>query len=105
MRRGEVWVADVPAPIGTRPVLILSRNQMPVSRPEITVAYLTTKARGSLAEVSLTPAEDGVARPCVVNLDSINTIPKDWLVRRRCTLSNARMLEVARAIQFALDLP
>lgn len=27
MRRGEVWWADLPAPVGRRPVLLLSRDR------------------------------------------------------------------------------
>jgi mRNA-degrading endonuclease toxin of MazEF toxin-antitoxin module len=77
---------------------------MPVARPETTVAYLTTKIRGSQAEVLLTPAQDGVAKVGVVNLDSINTIPKDWLVQFICKLSAAKMAAVTAAIEFALDL-
>jgi mRNA interferase MazF len=105
VRRGEVWDADLPSPANPRPVLILSRDRMSARRQEITVAYLTTKIRMTRAEVRLTPADDGVAKVCVVNLDSINTIPKDWLTKRKCTLSPARMLEVADSIRFALDLP
>lgn len=105
MKRSEVWIAKLPKPIKRRPVLILSRDTMPAGREEITVAYLTSKMRNPKVEVRLTPADDGVARECVVNLDSINTIPKKLLVKRRCTLTRARMLEVAQAIKFALDLP
>jgi mRNA interferase MazF len=91
--------------VGKRPVLILSRDTMPAARPEITVAYLTTKVRSSGVEVSLLAVNDGVKKDCVVNLDSINTIPKDLLVSRQCVLSAAKMQEVAQAIRFALDLP
>lgn len=76
MKRGEVWDADIPFPAKPRPVLILSRDSMPASRPEITVAYLTTKPRNRRVEVVLTAAADGVKRESVVNLDSINTVPK-----------------------------
>ena len=103
MRRGEVWWADLPPPIGRRPVLILSRDSMPAARREITVAYLTTTYRHTAVEVPL-DASDGVPRPCVVNLDSINAIPKAALRRRICTLSAARMVEVKKAILEALDL-
>jgi mRNA-degrading endonuclease toxin of MazEF toxin-antitoxin module len=34
----------------------------------------------------------------------INTIPKSALVQQICTLSKARMAEVAAALRFALDL-
>jgi len=47
---------------------------------------------------------DGVFRKCVVNLDSINTVPKSCLRYRVCMLSAARMVEVKNAIIEALDL-
>jgi mRNA interferase MazF len=104
MRRGEVWWADLKAPAGRRPVLILSRDSMPAGRGEITVAYLTTNSRGAAWEVALTPADDGVDQPCVVNLDSINTVPKSALKAMMCQLSQAKMDEVRDAIVAALDL-
>jgi mRNA interferase MazF len=103
MRRGEIWWADLPRPIGRRPVLILSRNSMPAARREITVAYLTTRIRHAAVEVPLDTA-DGVPQPCVVNLDSINTIPKAALRRLICALPHTRMDDVRAAILEALDL-
>jgi mRNA interferase MazF len=105
MNRGEIWEADLTPPIKRRPVLLLSRDSMPIGRPEITVAYLTTNIRSTPAEVPLSAAHDGVRKDCVVNLDSINTISKSCLLHHICTLSHARMKEVAEAIQFALNLP
>jgi mRNA-degrading endonuclease toxin of MazEF toxin-antitoxin module len=103
MRHGEVWWADLPQPAGTRPVLVLSRDSMPSRRPEITVAYITTKARNTAVEVPLDTA-DGVAQSCVVNLDSINAIPKANLRQLICTLTGARMGQVRDAVVEALDL-
>jgi mRNA interferase MazF len=103
MKRGEVWWAQLPRPIGRRPVLLLSRDSMPAGRGEITVAYVTSTIRGLPVEVLLTPA-DGMPSDCVVNLDSINTIPKSALRGRICTLSAARMDEVKAAVVEALDL-
>jgi mRNA-degrading endonuclease toxin of MazEF toxin-antitoxin module len=76
---------------------------MPVRRGEITVAYLTTTIRHQAVEVPLT-THDGVPTNCVVNLDSINTIPKSALCRLICTLSPAKMAQVRNAIIEALDL-
>ena len=104
MKRGEVWDAQLPAFIKSRPVLILSRDSMPQARPEITVAYLTRKPRNPRIEVALTAADDGVDMDSVVNLDSINTIPKVRLVKRICQLSPAKMFEVKKAILEALDM-
>src|SRR5947209_1698223 len=97
MSRGEVWWADLPPPIGRRPVLVLSRDSMPAARREITVAYMTTTFRHTATEVVL-DAGDGVPRACVVNLDSINTIPKPALRHQICALSAARMVEVKTAV-------
>jgi mRNA interferase MazF len=103
MRRGEVWWADLLAPIGRRPVLVLSRDSMASTRGEITVAYLTSTIRHLSVEVYLAPS-DGVPRSCVVNLDAINTIPKIALRRLICRLAPQKMAEVRDAILEALDL-
>ena len=103
MKRGEVWWANLPSPIGRRPVLLLSRDRAYVARNAVTVAFLTTTMRSIPVEVKLTLA-DGVPKDSVVNLDVINTISKSALVQRICALSPSKLAEVARAIQFALDL-
>lgn len=103
MNRGEIWWADLPPPVRRRPVLLLSRDSMPAARPEITVAYLTTVIRLTAVEVFL-DTRDGVPQRCVVNLDSINTIPKTSLRRLIGSLSIAKMAEVKTAILEALDL-
>jgi len=41
MRRGEIWWAELPAPGGRRPVLLLSRNEAYVVRQLVTVAPIT----------------------------------------------------------------
>ncbi|HET6249735.1 MAG TPA: type II toxin-antitoxin system PemK/MazF family toxin [Tepidisphaeraceae bacterium] len=103
MKRGEVWWADLPSPIGRRPVLLLSRGQAYAVRNAITVAFITTTIRNIPVEVKLTPA-DGMPKDCVVNLDLINTIPKGTLVKCICTLSTPKLAEVKKAVRFALEL-
>src|SRR5262249_14118203 len=103
MKRGEVWWAHLHSSAGRRPVLLLSRDSMPAGRGEITVAYLTSTIRHRDVEVLLTPS-DGVPKQSVVNLDSINTIPKSALKYFICRLSTAKMAEVKAAIVEALDL-
>ena len=103
MKRGEVWWASLPAPIGRRPVLLLSRDRAYVIRAAVTVAFITTNIRGVPAEVRLGTG-DGMPRECVVNLDVINTIPKSTLVNRVTELSAPKMAAVEQALRFALDL-
>ena len=103
MKRGEVWWANVPKPVGRRPVLLLSRNVAYSVRSAVTVAPVTRTVHDIPVEVSLGP-EDGLPRDCVVNLDSIFTLSKSRLERSLTTLSLDKMRSVEQAIKFALDL-
>jgi mRNA interferase MazF len=103
MRRGEVWWAELPAPAGRRPVVLLSRNDAYAVRALVTVAPVTTRTRRIPTEVPLGRAE-GLPRRCVANLDTITTIPKASLVARLTTLSPGKIVAVERALRFALAL-
>jgi mRNA interferase MazF len=104
MDRGEVWWADLPHPVGRRPILILTRSSAVAKRNQVVVAQITRTVHRVASEVALSHAE-GLPRPCVVNCDVLLTVPKSRLVRRVTTLSAEKMDEVHQAIRFALDLP
>jgi len=103
MRRGEVWWAELPPPIGRRPVLLLSRDAAYSVRTSVTVAVITRTIRNIPVEVLL-GQEDGMPIECVVNLDNILTMPKSRLTERITTLSAEKMTAVVKTIVFALDL-
>ena len=104
MRRGEVWWAELPAPLGRRPVVLLSRDEAYAIRNAVTVAEVTTTMRGIPVEVSL-GLEDGLPKKCVVNLDSIATIRKELLSERITILRNEKIEQINAAIKFALSIP
>jgi len=103
MRRGEVWWADLPAPAGRRPIVLLSRNEAYAVRELVTVAPITTRVRRIPTEVPLGPAE-GLPKACVVNLDTITTIPRRSLTQPIGPLSPDKLAAVERALMFALGL-
>ena len=103
MRRGEVWWAELALPAGRRPVLLLSRNEAYAVRELVTVAPVTTRMRHIPSEVPL-GLEDGLPRPCVVNLDTITTIAKRSLQERLVALSPEKLKAVEVALHFALGL-
>ncbi|MFH1644939.1 MAG: type II toxin-antitoxin system PemK/MazF family toxin [Candidatus Omnitrophota bacterium] len=103
MRRGEVWWAEQPKPIGRRPVVLLSRDEAYLVRNAVTVAQVTTTIRDIPVEVLL-DKEDGLPQKCVVNLDTITTIIKSRLVERICSLRAEKIEKVNAALLFALDL-
>ena len=104
MKKGEIWWAVLPTPIGRRPVLLLSRDEAIRVRTQVTIAEVTTAVYHIPVEVPLGP-EDGLPKRCVANLDTVTTVPKDCLADRMCGLSPFKMEQVHRAIRFALDLP
>ena len=80
MTRGEIWWAQLAGPAARRPVLLLTRNAAyPVSTSD-TVAPLTTTIRDIPVEVRLGP-QQGLPREYVVNLDEIQTVRKERLIR------------------------
>ncbi|MGC8722160.1 MAG: type II toxin-antitoxin system PemK/MazF family toxin [Caldisericaceae bacterium] len=103
MQRGEVWWANLPGPIGKRPVVLLSRDEAYLVRSAVTVAEITTTIRDIPVEVPL-DISDGLSKKCVANLDSIITIPKNLLESHITTLSPEKVEKINEAIKFALDL-
>ncbi len=103
MRRGEIWWAQLPAPVGRRPVVLLSRDRAIQIREYITIAQVTTTIRNIAVEVPLGPKE-GLPKKCVANLDVINTIPKSLLKERIVPLPAAKIAELETALCFALGI-
>jgi mRNA interferase MazF len=103
MRRGEVWWAHLPLPVGRRPVVLLSRDEAYAVRNAITVAEVTSTIRGIPVEVELGP-EEGLPKKCVVNLDTIVTIRKDLLIGRIAILRDEKIEQINSAITFALSI-
>lgn len=103
MKRGEVWWAELPKPLGRRPVVLLSRDEAYRVRSSVTVAEITTTVRSIPVEVPL-GKEDGLSKACVANLDTIITISKDLLKERLCVLNPKKIEAINNSIKFALDL-
>ena len=100
MKRGEVWWANVDK---RRPVVLISREEAYGVRALVIVAPLTGTVRGFAAEVRVGRSE-GLPRPCVINCDSIVTIPKADLVERAGSLSAAKVQALDEALRFVLGL-
>ena len=88
---------------GRRPVLILSRNSSISARKNIIVAEITTTVRHIPSEVLL-HRPDGMPKDCVINLDVINTISKDWLHTKIMELSSEKIRVVEKVLKYVLFL-
>lgn len=101
MKQYEIRWATLPAPIGRRPVLLLTRTPAYAYLNKVIVAEVTTTIRDIVQEIRLGPAE-GLSRNSVANLDNVHVIPKSVIGARFGDLRPDRELEVKRALGHAL---
>ncbi len=84
-------------------MLVLTREEVRAVRRLVTIAPITSTARGLRSEVLVGPA-NGLDRECVVNLDSITTVPREALLRPVGALLPAQEQDLTRALHEAFDL-
>ena len=100
MNRGEIWLAQVGRK--HRPVVVLTRTEVLDVRSLVTVAEITTSARGLAAEVEIDHVAVGLDRESVVNTDGLHTIAQTTLTTRVGRLDEATMSRICTAITYAL---
>jgi mRNA interferase MazF len=86
-----------------RPVLVLTRELVVPERTQITVAPVSSTARGLSVEIPVGQA-NGLGHDSVVNCDNIVTIPKTTLGERIGYLLPAQEAALTAAIRAAFDL-
>ena len=104
MRRAEVWWAELPPPIDSRPVVVLTRDAVIDSIGSVVVALVTRTHRSLPTEVVLGRRE-GLPRPCVANLDNVLTVPKHRLTRQMGALSREKVDSLNHALKVAFEIP
>jgi len=104
MKQYEIRWANLPAGIGRRPVLLLTRTAGYVYLNKVIVAEVTSTIRGIPQELSVGRRE-GLQRPSVVNFDNVHVVAKARLGERIGELASGREHEVKRAFGYALDWP
>lgn len=103
MRRAEVWWAELPAPIGPRPVVVLTRDAVVDSIDALVVALVTRTRRGLSTEIEVGRRE-GLPRPSVVIFDNILTVPRQRLIRQMGQLTAERVAEMDASLKEALGI-
>lgn len=104
MKQYDIHWANLPKPIGRRPVLLLTRTSAFGYLSKVVIAEISTVVRGIPQEVAL-DAREGLTQPSVANLDNVHVIPKSLLGDRVGGLARSREHEVKRALGYALDWP
>ncbi len=104
MRQYEVWWANLPPPVGRRPVLLLSRDSAYSILNKVIVVEVTSTVRGIPVELRL-GSREGLSRRSVANLDNLHVVARRDLASRIGTLPASRVGEVKRALGYVLDWP
>ncbi len=102
MKQYEIWWAQLPSPVGKRPVLILTRTSALRYLSKCIVAEITSTVRHIAVEVPLGP-DEGLGQACVANLDNVHVVLLGSLVARAGALAPGRHSEVKHALGHALD--
>lgn len=97
-RRGEVWLASLDK---RRPVVILTRDPLGRYLQSVIAAPVTSTIRGLATEVPVGP-DDGVKVPSVVNLDNVQLIARERLVRHVGDVRRETMSVICDALAVAI---
>lgn len=100
MNRGEVWLAQVGRK--RRPVLVLTRDEVIDVRTLVTVAEVSTSARGLAAEVEIDHVRGGLDRESVINCDGLHTVAQAMLTTRVGEVDEDTLERVCSAVSYAL---
>jgi mRNA interferase MazF len=104
VKQYEIRWANMPEPVGRRPVLLLTRSSAFQYLNKVVVVEVTTTIRSIPQEVTLGTRE-GLQRPSVANFDNIHVVPKARLGERIGVLELRRSWEVKQAVGYAFDWP
>ena len=107
MKRGEVWWASLPEPLGRRPVVVVQSNLFNESRlRSVVVAVITSKLAwdGAPGNVRLAEGEGGVTKVSVINISQLYTIERARLTARAGVLPAAAQQRVDAGLRLVLDL-
>jgi mRNA interferase MazF len=112
MRRGEVWWASLPPPIGSgpgypQPVLVIQANEFNESRIKTAVAVvMTTNLRLAAApgNVRCGTKETGLPRESVVNVSQVVTVDKTLFTERVGAVPTHVLIRVEDGLRRVLGL-
>ena len=103
VNRGDVWQIDLGGRSGRRPALVLTRQAVIPHLNKVTVAEITSMGKGYPTEVAI-GQKANLPRESYVQLDNIQTIAKDRLVKYVGVLDPATMKTIGRRLVLALGL-
>jgi mRNA interferase MazF len=103
VKRGEVWWVNFPAPVGRRPAVLVSRDEVYEVRTSVAVVPVTRTRRDIPTEVPVGRAE-GLAKDSVANADDVTTVSRKIVAEYAGVLDAGKISALNHALSFALGL-
>ncbi len=103
MNRGDIWLINLGGRAGTRPVVVLTRQNVLAYLNKVIVVEVTTKGKGYPTEVFI-DHKANLSKPSYVQTDNIHTVPKNRLEKLIGTLDSTTMVEISKKVVLALEL-
>jgi len=103
INRGDIWLIDLGGKIRTRPVVILTRQNVIKYLNKVTVAEISTQGKGYPTEIFIGQRAN-LPKPSFVQADNIHTIAKYRLEKYLGTLHPALMRKISGKVVKALSL-
>jgi mRNA interferase MazF len=103
VNRGDVWLINLGGRIGTRPVVILTRQNVLEFLNKVTVAEITTKGKDYPTEIFI-DQKANLSKPSFVQTENLHTVPKNRLERYLGSLDPGTMRKISRKLVLALEL-
>jgi mRNA interferase MazF len=112
VKRGEVWWASLPDPVGSgpgmrRPVVVVQSNPFNDSRiATVIVAVVTSNLNLADApgNVRLSKSDAGLSKPSVVNVSQVLTVDREILTNRVKMLPGQVISRINEGLQLVLGL-
>ncbi len=103
-RQGDLHYCEFEDPIKSRPVVILSRNELNSVRENIVIALITRTIRGIPLEIPVGHTE-GLPKEGVISLGDIHTVPKSFLGKHLGSLSEAKSHKLFEGLKLLFAFP
>ena len=112
IKRGEIWWAELPEPVGSgpgykRPILIIQSNEFNKSNINTVIAAVITsnlRLAAAPGNLLLTPGKSKLPKESVINVSQVITVDKSFLSEKVHTLSSKIMTQVDESLKLVLKL-
>jgi mRNA interferase MazF len=112
IRRGEIWWADLPEPVGSRPgyrrpVLVIQSdgfNRSGIATVIVVVITSNTSLALAPGNVLLPKRATGLSVDSVANISQVITVDKDLLTERAGSLPVNLLADVENGLRYVMSL-